>query len=171
MSQHTTKSSVPGVAAATQTTEDDTKQDGGDRLWVTPIGLDPAFLLARANALSISRMQSALGSLGMKARAYSLLGVAASDARPTQRELSEFLQLDPSQIVSLIDDLEQRGLVRREPDPRDRRAKVVVATAAGQDLAEESRKTVVESDNAWFSLIPEEDRERFFEILRSLATA
>lgn len=145
---------------------------GSDRLWKsTPIGLDPAFLLARANALSLGRMHAALSELGLKSRSYSLLAIAASDARPTQRELSEFLQLDPSQIVALIDELEQRDLVRREPDPRDRRAKVVVATDAGRELAEQSRKTVIESDSSWFSLVPEADRERFFEILRSLATA
>ena len=172
MSPHTTKPLASSDTDAL-TPEVDVKQNGngGDRLWVTPIGLDPAFLLARANALSLTRMYVALGSVGLKARSYSLLGIAASDARPTQRELSEFLQLDPSQIVSLIDDLEQRDLVRREPDPRDRRAKVVVATEAGRVLAESARKTVVASDEAWFSLIPEEDRERFFEILRSLATA
>lgn len=174
MSPDTTASAtaVGTDAAALQAESQDTKHTGSDRLWsITPIGLDPAFLLARANALSISRMHTALATLGLKARPYSLLAIAAADARPTQRELSEFLQLDPSQIVSLIDELEKRGLVRREPDPRDRRAKVVVATDEGRALAEQARATVVESDSNWFSRIPEADQQRFFEILRDLATA
>lgn len=158
--------------ASCQEAESSTELNGADRLWLTPIGLDPAFLLARSNALSLSRMHRALSTLGLKPRSYSLLAIAASDARPTQRELSDFLQLDPSQIVALIDELEQRGLVHRQPDPRDRRAKVVVATDAGRELAEESRKTVVSSDNNWFAQIPEEeDRSLFFEMLRTLATA
>ena len=141
-----------------------------DRLWLTPVGTDPAFLLARANALSLARMHDAMNELGLKARSYSLLAIAASDIRPSQRELSEFLRLDPSQIVSLIDELEHRDLVRREPDPTDRRAKVVVATDAGRALAELARETVVESDASWFSRIPEDEREHFFSFLRTLAS-
>lgn len=143
---------------------------GTERLWNTPVGHDPAFLLARANALSLARIHGVLSTHKLRARSYSLLAIAASDARPSQRELSEFLQLDPSQIVSLIDELEQRDLVRREPDPRDRRAKVVVATDAGRELAASARETVVNSDQKWFTRIPEQDRERLFDLLRLLAT-
>jgi DNA-binding MarR family transcriptional regulator len=35
----------------------------------------------------------------------------------------------------IVDDLEQRGLVRREPHPEDRRAKLVTLTAAGRTAA------------------------------------
>lgn len=141
-----------------------------DRLWLTPVGTDPAFLLARANALSLARMHEAMNGIGLRSRSYSLLAIAASDMRPSQRELSEFLRLYPSQIVALIDELEQRGLVRREPDPNDRRAKVVVATDEGHALAERARETVVESDESWFARIPEHERERFFGALRTLAS-
>lgn len=140
---------------------------GLERLWRTPVGSDPAFLLARANAISLARVHRALSEHGLRARSYSLLAIAAADARPSQRELSAFLQLDPSQIVSLIDELEQRKLVRREPDPRDRRAKVVVATEAGHRLAAQAQQAVVESDRAWFEQLPE--AERFFEMLGVLA--
>lgn len=148
----------------------ETAESGVDRLWQTPVGHDLAFLLARANALSLSRMHDALERFDLKTRSYSVLAIAASDARPSQRELSEFLRLDPSQIVSLIDQLERAGLVRREPDPRDRRANVVVATGDGRALAEEARQTVIDSDRQWFSVLPEDDRQRLHSLLRTLAT-
>lgn len=42
---------------------------------------------------------------------------------PTQRELTDFLSLDPSQVVSLVDDLKRRGLVERAAGKQDRRAR------------------------------------------------
>ncbi|MGI8393247.1 MarR family winged helix-turn-helix transcriptional regulator [Leucobacter sp. W1038] len=142
---------------------------GGDRLWGTKVGDDLAFLLARANALSLARVNAALADFDIKIRHYSVLAIAATDARPSQRELSEFLQLDPSQIVSLVDYLEKRGLVTREPDPRDRRANVVVATPQGKQLAEQARDAVKVSEDHWFSILPQEDAERLGSILRTLA--
>ncbi|MBB2975699.1 DNA-binding MarR family transcriptional regulator [Microbacterium endophyticum] len=92
---------------------------------------DLSFLLARANALSLAAGNAALEANGLRVRSYSVLALAVGSIGPTQRELAEFLRLDPSQIVALVDDLQARGLVVREPDPRDRRANVVVATEAG----------------------------------------
>lgn len=144
---------------------------GGDRLWGTTVGNDLAFLLARANALSLSRVNAALAEFDFKIRHYSVLAIAATNARPSQRELSEFLQLDPSQIVSLVDSLERRGLVTREPDPRDRRANVVLITPEGARLAAQARTAVRVSEDHWFSVLPQDDAERLGSILRTLAGA
>ena len=72
---------------------------------------DLSFLLARANALSLAAGNAALAQHGLRVRSYSVLALAAGDARPSQRELAEFLRLDPSQVVALVDDLQARGLV------------------------------------------------------------
>ncbi|MCB1273512.1 MAG: winged helix-turn-helix transcriptional regulator [Leucobacter sp.] len=157
--------------AAQQTNDGDPGTgSSAERLWSTSVGNDLAFLLARANALSLARMHTVLAPFGLRTRSYSVLSIAASDARPSQRELSDFLRLDPSQIVSLIDQLEGAGLVRREPDPRDRRANVVVATDAGRALVEEARRTVIDSDRAWFAVLSEDEREQLFSALHRLAT-
>lgn len=149
----------------------DEAETGADRLWQSPVSSDAAFLLARANALSLARLHDLLEPFGLRTRSYSLLVIAASDARPSQRELSDFLRLDPSQIVALVDQLEARELVRREADPRDRRAKVVVATDTGRDLAHRAREAVLASDQQWFTSLPEGERQRFFDMLQALAVA
>jgi DNA-binding MarR family transcriptional regulator len=46
-------------------------------------------------------------------------------------ELAQLSGQHKQVVGNLIDELEQRGLVRREPDPADRRAKLVVPTAEG----------------------------------------
>ena len=76
----------------------------------------------------------ALAEFSLKERSYSVLALSDSGLEPTQRELADFLSLDPSQIVALVDELENRGLVSRAPGKQDRRAKTVTATAEGRRL-------------------------------------
>lgn len=53
----------------------------------------------------------------------------------TMRELADALGIDPPNATTLVDDLETLGLVRRRPDPTDRRVRLVAATARGVGLA------------------------------------
>ncbi|WP_221583384.1 MarR family winged helix-turn-helix transcriptional regulator [Microbacterium sp. G2-8] len=103
-----------------------------------------SFLLTRASVIAAQRDNRALEPLGLKVRSYSVLSLAVEDVPPTQREIAEFLRLDPSQVVALVDELEERGLVARAADPRDRRAKVVAATGPGLAAYEKARASVVD---------------------------
>lgn len=105
-----------------------------DKLVAASISLDAGFLLAKLHAAGSVLNNRALADFGLKERSYSVLALANSELEPTQREMAEFLSLDPSQIVTLIDELEQRGLVIRAPGKLDRRAKIVSATAKGAAL-------------------------------------
>jgi len=52
-------------------------------------------------------------------------------------DMARGIGVDPSYITALVDDLDERGLARREPAPDDRRVKIIVLTDAGRVLAEE----------------------------------
>jgi MarR family transcriptional regulator, transcriptional regulator for hemolysin len=52
-----------------------------------------------------------------------------------QKDLAAALSLDSSSVVRVLDNLAAAGLVERREDPDDRRAKVIVITAAGRQLA------------------------------------
>lgn len=158
------------MALDSSTIATDQAQAGPSRLWDSAIGHDVSFMLARANAVSMARTHDVLSAFGLKVRSYALLGIAAADTRPSQRELSQFLRLDPSQIVSLVDELQRKGLVRREPDPRDRRANVVVATEEGVRVFEEARQEALRAEAAWLSQLPQETRDHFARALAQLAT-
>ncbi|MFH8252969.1 MarR family winged helix-turn-helix transcriptional regulator [Microbacterium sp. B2969] len=127
------------------------------------------FLLARANAIALAAGNAALAQHGLKVRSYSVLVLASGDARPSQRELAEFLQLDPSQVVSLVDGLESRGLVERTPDPSDRRANVVVATDAGRALAAVAGESAQAAEQRVHARLTSDERETLATLLRSLA--
>jgi len=50
-------------------------------------------------------------------------------------DMARGIGVDPSYITALVDDLDARGLARREPAPYDRRVKIIVLTEAGRALA------------------------------------
>ncbi len=130
---------------------------------------DLSFLLARANAYALAAGNAALAQHGLKVRSYSVLVLASGQARPSQRELAEFLRLDPSQVVSLVDELQSRRLVERQPDPSDRRANVVVATDAGRDLVAAARESARAAEERVHAQLSPADREALAVLLRTLA--
>jgi DNA-binding MarR family transcriptional regulator len=146
-----------------------TQPAGVDRLRESTLAQDLSFLLARANALALAAANAALAEHGLKPRSYSVLALAADDMLPTQRELAEFLRLDPSQVVVLVDEMEKRKLVERCPDPTDRRANVVVATDAGRALFAKAQKSARTVERALKAAVPPEERERLAELVRQLA--
>jgi DNA-binding MarR family transcriptional regulator len=58
-------------------------------------------------------------------------------------ELARRARITKQGMMLIVDDLEQRGYVRRVPDPEDARAKVVRLTARGRRYVAEARRTVV----------------------------
>lgn len=117
------------------------KRDGvEDKLVAASITNDVGFLLAKLHAAGSVLNNRALAAFDLKERSYSVLILANSGLEPTQRELADFLSLDPSQIVALVDELEKRGLVVRASGKQDRRAKTVTATAPGAELLLKARK-------------------------------
>lgn len=135
----------------------------------SPLDDDVSFLLARANALSLGAGNAALAPFGLRVRSYSVLALSVGDARPSQRELAEYLRLDPSQVVALVDDLQRRGYVRRETDPSDRRANVLVATPDGEACFAQARVAVRDAEQRLHAGLRDTDRARLSELLRQLA--
>ncbi|MFF5322660.1 MarR family winged helix-turn-helix transcriptional regulator [Janibacter hoylei] len=63
------------------------------------------------------------------------LRVAADrEESPRLRDLADALRIAPRSVTDVVDALERKGYVVREPDPHDRRASVVVVTDAGRQV-------------------------------------
>lgn len=127
------------------------------------------FLTARTRSLGSSRANRLLEPLGLKVRSYSVLSLACSGCAPTQRELAEFLSLDPSQIVPLVDQLEGRGLVERRADPRDRRSKVITGTTAGAQLYKQARAATAEGESITMAKLSGSEQETLRDLLSRVA--
>ncbi|MGO4235866.1 MarR family winged helix-turn-helix transcriptional regulator [Pseudarthrobacter sp. YAF2] len=133
-------------------TLDDSRIGPAGRLSTAAICQDLGFLLAKLHTLGSVLNNRGLAGVGLKERSYAVVALANSGLEPTQRELAEFLSLDPSQIVSLIDELENRGLVKRAPGKRDRRVKTITATDQGARVLEAARMAAREAE-LWHLLL------------------
>jgi DNA-binding MarR family transcriptional regulator len=81
-------------------------------------------------------VSEAIGMSYLRAKALSRLAPGPL----SQRELSAALMTDAPYTTVILDDLEKRGLVRREVNPADRRSKLVRITTAGRAVARKARK-------------------------------
>lgn len=167
--------SVTTPAEELSASADETKKDARSdptapgRLAQSALVEDIEFLTARARATGSARANFALEPLGLRVREYSVLTVARSGLRPSQRELAEFLHLDPSQVVALVDELERRGAVQREPDQRDRRSKVIVTTRAGERLGVQADGRIKQAEDDSMAPLSNSEREQLKALLRRIA--
>lgn len=88
-----------------------------------------------------------------------------------QGALGERLNLRKSTMSRLVDGLEQHGWVRREPDPRDGRARVLVLTDKGQDVAAEVIHRRAHRLSTMLGHIPPTQRTTVIRALRLLTEA
>lgn len=142
---------------------------GIERFLESELAGDIEFLAARTRSLGSARANRLLAPLDLKVRSYSVLSLACSNLSPTQRDLAEFLSLDPSQIVPLVDALEARGLVERNPDPNDRRSKVVAGTAEGRKLYLKARRATAEGEAVTMAKLSEAERTTLRGLLSRIA--
>ena len=84
------------------------------------------------------------------------------------KDLAERLRIAPRSATEVVDQLEAKGLVRREPDPTDRRATLVLATAEGEELFANVGAERRDKANAYFAQLPEGDRAELARILEQL---
>jgi DNA-binding MarR family transcriptional regulator len=100
---------------------------------VTPEA-DLTWLLNRAaQQMRVAMNQQALRH-GIQLRDYLVLTALGTLEHSTQLALGQALGLDKTTVTSQIDRLEEKGLVVRSADPRDRRARIPEATEAGRTL-------------------------------------
>ena len=105
--------------------------------------------------LDHQRRRAVVEALGMSfGRARAVRRVAR---RPMlMSELAEALGIDRPNATTLVDGLEEQGLVRRRPHPTDRRAKLVEATRKGRTLARRADEILGTPPPALSTLDPQE---------------
>jgi DNA-binding MarR family transcriptional regulator len=83
----------------------------------------------------------------------------------SQQALGEALSLDPSNVVGLLNELEERGLITRQRDPADRRRHIVSLSSAGQAEAATGGQLAAIEDDVLSALSPDE-RATLHELLQ-----
>ena len=105
---------------------------------------------------------------------YDVLSALRRQGRPfcmTASELAEAGRLTSGAMTNRIDRLESEGLVRRLPDPGDRRRVLVELTADGRKLVDKATKARFEAASEALQGLDENQRKHLGDLLRGLLLA
>jgi DNA-binding MarR family transcriptional regulator len=100
---------------------------------------------------------------------YAVLTTLERGPAPTQSELAAAVGRDKTRLIPILDRLEARDLLRRTPDPADRRNRVVALTAAGRELAASCRAAIRAVEADFLADLGPGERATFVAVLDRLA--
>lgn len=109
------------------------------------------YRLKRAYNILRSDMLVTLEPLGLRITTFSSLLLVVNNPGLRQSELASALDIKTSNMVAIIDDLESRKWIKREPEPTDRRALTLYATAAGKSVCKKAELLTVENEESRLS--------------------
>jgi DNA-binding MarR family transcriptional regulator len=83
---------------------------------------------------------TALETIGLTPALFAVLNYLEARDGAIQQQIGSAMGIDPSTMVSLIDQLERPGLAKRRPHPQDRRAREVLLTPKGRRTLKRGRE-------------------------------
>jgi MarR family transcriptional regulator, lower aerobic nicotinate degradation pathway regulator len=131
---------------------------------------DLGLLLAQAGRAVTRRFQDALSPMGVRPRPMSLLFILR-EAPMSQQQLAAVIDIAPTNLVGLLNDLEKHRLVRRVRDPADRRRHVVEITQRGLKRADEVAVKGRAVEDEFFSALTAEERQQLKQMLQRVVAA
>jgi DNA-binding MarR family transcriptional regulator len=117
---------------------------------------------------------STLAEFGLDRRAFKVLGRLRRVGPPYQRsagELAGDIHLSSGAMTNRLDRMEAAGLIRRLPDPNDRRGTLIEPTEAGHRAWDETAGTQGRRESAITAVLAPADREQLNRLLRRLMGA
>jgi DNA-binding MarR family transcriptional regulator len=126
-------------------------------------------LMAQAGRQAGRELHRALEPVGLDPRQFVLLRRVAAAEGCTQQAVGGALQIPPSRMVALVDALEERGLIRRVPNPTDRRAHGLRLTPAGRRLLAKAGPLVEAFESIVAQPLNDKERAHLAALLQRIA--
>ena len=93
-----------------------------------------------------------------------LLALDRSSMR-TQAALAAAIGADKTRIIRDLDELQQRGLIERRPDPDDRRVRLLAITDAGRTVKNAVQEEIQRGEERWLGDLSAAERRTFLRVL------
>lgn len=126
------------------------------------------FLLYRASETSQSLANEMLAEMALSARQVGILTMVTELEPMTQKALGDALRIDRTTMVTLLDDLEDRGYVARQRHPRDRRAFLVHPTDSGRAAKIAAVRILDEQQRRFLAPLTPAERSQLADLLTRL---
>ncbi|WP_161499024.1 MarR family winged helix-turn-helix transcriptional regulator [Cryobacterium aureum] len=117
------------------------------------------------------QLETAVDGLPGGVRCYQVLSTVIHRDPPSQQAIGAHLAIDRTVLTYLLDGMVDAGLVERIPDPTDRRARKIRATAEGASVLTRYEARVAAVEAGILSGIPADDGGRLAALLGRLATS
>ncbi|MEV6832404.1 MarR family winged helix-turn-helix transcriptional regulator [Amycolatopsis sp. NPDC051102] len=112
------------------------------------------------------RSESVLAPLGIRPRHLIALTVLRDRGESSQQDLAKILEMDGTNVVGLLNDLEAENLVERRRSTADRRRHVVELTDVGAKLLARAEFALAAVEDEVFSTLGDDQRETLYELLQ-----
>lgn len=127
-----------------------------------------AMIVPLGRALTAAELP-ALREHGLSMWAYvTLLALGERPVRG-QSALAQDIGADKTRIIGVLDDLQERGLIERRPDPGDRRAHLLALTPEGRRLRDSAQAAVQRREDRLLARLSDTERAAFVRALRRLS--
>jgi DNA-binding MarR family transcriptional regulator len=127
------------------------------------------FLLKRLGFTAKEQAMQAFERSGLTPYHHAVLAVLDEGARETQNAIADALGYDRGQLVGLLDELEERGLVERRRDPGDRRRHTVSLTPDGRRALRKLRAIADTLEHDFLAPLDPDQQQQLHALLRQLA--
>ncbi|PVA34880.1 MarR family winged helix-turn-helix transcriptional regulator [Mycobacteroides abscessus] len=106
---------------------------------------------------------------GVSMWAYAVLTALRDNEASSQASLADAIGADRTRIIAVLDDLQERKLINRQPDPSDRRSNLLSLTPAGRKTVTAVQKAIQDNENRILAGVSSADRGAFLRVLEYLA--
>jgi MarR family transcriptional regulator, lower aerobic nicotinate degradation pathway regulator len=127
------------------------------------------FLLARLGHSVKTRVLEEFEQQGFSVYQYGVLAILSEGSSDRQSSIADALDCDRGQMVGILDDLEDRGLIERRRDESDRRRHSVSLTPEGKRQLVKLRKAVMSIENSVLEPLDERARKSLHGALLTVA--
>jgi DNA-binding MarR family transcriptional regulator len=129
------------------------------------------YLISRVGMVAQKEFAERLEQLDLTPRMWGALNVLDAEGAITQGSLCKSVGMDPSSMVSTIDELEAKGLVERRRHPTDRRAHALHMTESGRTTLARGRELARGAQEDLLAPLSPAERAQLHELLLRLALA
>ena len=127
------------------------------------------FLLKRLGMTAKERSFTAYSEAGLHPYHHAILAVLDEGSLASQGAIADTLGYDKGQLVGLLDELENAGLIERRRDPADRRRQLVQMTPSGRKTLERLRSLSSRLEDEFLAALSDEERAQLHTLLLRLA--
>lgn len=129
---------------------------------------DLAAMFAPLTRALIAREEPVLRAHDVSMWGYIVLTALVEHPVRTQAALARAINADKSRIIGVLDELQERGLIRRQPDEADRRVHLLSLTPAGDRLRRQVETGIRRQEEQVLAMLAPADREAFLRSLKAL---